>query len=253
MKILITGAAGTIGSVLMKGLSKRYQVIGIDKESSGDILCTDIVKDKDKVRDLLKDVYAVVHLAWDIKEGGVSLSPSITNNKIMGEIMYELSLETGVKKFILASSVHVSFGHIRYKPDIMSEDHQILHGNKITIHDEVYPLGVYGSSKAYLESLGKAYSYRGLNVIAARFGHVTPDDNFGEYPFWLSHRDCSNFIERCVETEDLPEYSTFFAVSNNACNPFDLSEAKAGIKYEPKDGSSCPYVGLGSNFVLCAQ
>lgn len=92
----------------------------------------------------------------------------------------------------------------------------------------------------YLEALGKAYSEKGLQVVAVRFGNVTNDNNFGEYPFWLSHRDCCQFIERCIETDGLPKYSVFFAVSDNPCNPFDLSDARLQLGYEPKDKSECP-------------
>ena len=142
--------------------------------------------------------------------------------------------------FILASSVHVSFGHINYRHPGIVESHNILHKKKITVQDDYFPLGVYGASKVYLEILGKAYSEKGLQVVAVRFGNVTDDNGFGEYPFWLSHRDCCQFIEKCVEVNNLPKYSVFFAISGNPCNPFDLSNAQSLLEYEPKDKSECP-------------
>ena len=116
----------------------------------------------------------------------------------------------------------------------------ILSEKKLTTQNDNFPLGVYGSSKVYLEALGKAYSERGLQVVSARLGNVTRDDSFGEYPFWISHRDCCHFIDRCIETNNLPRYSVFFAISNNPCNPFDLSDARLRLGYEPKDKSPCP-------------
>ena len=240
MKIFITGASGTIGRVLMEHLTKKYNVLGIDKIPSKNVAVVNIVKEKSRIHDLLKNVDIVIHLAWDTKEGGVSLNISIPENKIMGEIMYAFSLEQKIKRFILASSVHVSFGHINYKyPDIV-ENHNILHKKKITTRDDVSPLGTYGASKVYLEALGKAYSKKGLQVIAVRFGNVTNDNSFGEYPFWLSHRDCCHFIERCIKTKNLPAFSTFFAISNNPCNPFDINDARTKLQYNPKDKSRCP-------------
>lgn len=240
MKILINGASGTIGGVLLKCLSKKHDVVGIDKVPSKDVITLDIVNGREQLRDLLKDVDVVIHLAWDVREAGTALDVSVAENKMMGEIMYALSLERNVKKFILASSVHVSFGHINYRHPGIVEDHKILHEKKITTRDEYFPLGIYGASKVYLEALGKAYSEKGLRVVAVRFGNVTNDNNFGEYPFWLSHRDCCQFIERCIETDDLPKYSVFFAISDNPCNPFDLSNARLYLGYEPKDKSECP-------------
>ena len=244
MKILITGASGIIGSVLMKCLSEKHDVIGVDKNSSNEVISLDIVKEQERLRDLLKGVDVIIHLAWDIKEAGTALSVPVVENKTMGEIMYALAIEQKVKKFILASSVHVSFGHIDYTHPGIVKDHKILHTKKITTRDEFYPLGTYGASKIYLEALGKAYSEKGFRVIAVRFGNVTHDDSFGEYPFWLSHRDCCHFINQCIEATKLPQFSTFFSVSDNPCNPFDMSEAYSQLEYEPKDSSQCPEEGV---------
>lgn len=240
MKVLITGASGTIGSILLECLSEKYDVVGIDKVPSGNAATLDIVNEQERLRELLKGADVVIHLAWDVKESGAALGAPATENKTMGEIMYALSSEEKVSKFILASSVHVSLGHIGYRHPGIVGDHKALHAKKITARDELFPTGVYGASKAYLEALGKAYSAKGLRVIAARFGNVTRDDGFGEYPFWLSHRDCCQFIEKCVEAENLPPFSVFFAISDNPCNPFDLSDARLRLGYEPKDKSHCP-------------
>ncbi len=243
MKIFITGASGTIGSVLMKCLSEKYDVIGVDKISSNNVVTLDIVNEQEKLQKLLKGVDVVIHLAWNVKESGTSLEMPVSENKTMAEVMYALSLEQKVKKFILASSVHVSLGHIDYRYPEIVENHKTLHTKKITTQEKFFPLGVYGASKVYLEALGKAYSKRGLEIISVRFGNVTHDDSFGEYPFWLSHRDCCQFIDRCIKTKNLPQYSVFFAISDNPCNPFDLSDAQSQLGYKPKDQSKCPEEG----------
>lgn len=224
----------------MKCLTKKHDVLGVDKISSGNVVTLDITKEPERLRERLKGVDIVIHLAWDAREGGTSLNASISENKAMGETMYALSLEQQIKRFILESSVHVSFGHINYRHPGIVENHNILHEKKIATRDEVFPLGTYGASKVYLETLGKAYSEKGLQVVAVRFGNVTDDNNFGEYPFWLSHEDCCHFIERCIESNELPNYSVFFAISGNPCNPFDLSDARMQLGYNPKDKSKCP-------------
>jgi len=93
MKILITGASGTIGSVLMKYLSEKHEVTGIDKVSSENVLILDITNEQQRLRELLKNIDVVIHLAWDVKEAGTALDTSVAENKMMGEIMYALSLE----------------------------------------------------------------------------------------------------------------------------------------------------------------
>jgi len=240
MKIFITGASGTIGRVLMRCLSEKHNVVGVDKIPSDNVTTLDIVNKQERLRDLLKGVEIVIHLAWNAREAGTALNMPVAENKVMGEIVYALSLERKVKRFILASSVHVSFGHINYRYPGIVEDHKILHTKKITTRDDCFPLGIYGASKVYLERLGKAYSEKGLDVVAVRFGNVTDDNNFGEYPFWLSHRDCCQFIEKSAAANSLPKYSVFFAISGNPCNPFDISDARLQLGYEPKDKSGCP-------------
>jgi nucleoside-diphosphate-sugar epimerase len=93
MKILITDASDTIGKVLMKCLAEKYDVLGIDKISSDNVIALDITKEPERLRENLKSVDIVIHLAWDVREAGTSLNAPIPENKIMGEIMYALSLE----------------------------------------------------------------------------------------------------------------------------------------------------------------
>lgn len=45
MKILITGASGTIGKVLMKCLEEKNDVLGIDKIHSDNVIPLDIAKE----------------------------------------------------------------------------------------------------------------------------------------------------------------------------------------------------------------
>lgn len=246
MRIIITGASGIIGSVLMKCLSFYHDVIGIDKKPSADVTKLDLVKEPQKIRSLLAGSDIVIHLAWNRRENTILTKPILPENKKMGELIYELALEQKIPRVIFASSVHVSMGHIReyHYPEIFKDTkiHRRLHTDKkISIQDGFYPLGAYGASKVYLEALGKAYSTKGLQVIAVRFGNVTPDNGFGEYPFWLSHKDCCQFIEKCCIVKNLPRFSTLFAISDNACNPFDISEARKILGYKPQDGAGCPF------------
>lgn len=226
----------------MKCLVKRHNVIGIDKIPSLNVIKLDLTKNNIRLNRLFKGIDIVIHLAWNTKEGGTALEPVLEENKKMGEIVLKTALNQKVKRVILASSVHVSFGHIGYEEGKIVKDHSILHRHKkISVDDKHFPLGAYGASKLYLEALGRAYSTRGLQVIAVRFGNITPGNSFGEYPFWLSHRDCCQFIEKCCAPRNLPAYSTFYAVSDNACNPFDISNARKLLKYKPRDSSPCPF------------
>lgn len=224
----------------MQCLSKKHEVIGIDKKPYENVKVLDIIKNKEEVRQISKESDAVIHLAWDTRESGLSQAPPIRENRQMAEILLDMALANKIPRFILASSVHVSFGLINYIYPGIVKDHSILHGVKITEDAAASAQASYGASKIYLEKLCEAYSKKGLQTIAVRFGNVTPDNTHGEYPFWLSHRDLCQFMEKCLEAENLPQFSTFFAISNNSCNPFDSSHSEKTLGYEPQDGSPCP-------------
>lgn len=237
MRVIITGATGTIGSVLMECLPQKYEVIGIARGKAENSVSLDILKDSEKIKSLINEGDMVIHLAWDVKESGSGFSPVIEENKRMGEIMLEIALEKKAKRFILASSAAVSFGYYRH----LNSDgtHSAAIQEKIRVTDAPFSLGIYGASKIYLEALGRAYSANGLQVIAARFGNIRRDNDHSVYPFSLSHRDCRQFIEKCLTAENLPQFSIYFVTSNNACNPFDISNAKMDLGYEPEDSSPC--------------
>jgi nucleoside-diphosphate-sugar epimerase len=244
MRIIITGASGIIGRVLMGCLAKKHEVIGVDKKSGVGVMQLDILKELEKFQQILQPQDIIIHLAWDTKEHTTPMRPIIDDNKKMGELVFELALQKKVKLVIFASSVHASMGHLLEfgYPDF-NKKHQAFHNKKkIKVADGFFPLGAYGASKVYLEALGKAYSAKGLAVIAVRFGNVTPDNGYGEYPFWLSYRDCCQFIEKCCIVKGLPQFLTLFAMSDNICNPFDISEARKILDYNPQDSSLCPLI-----------
>ena len=64
LKILITGAAGSVGSTLVKGMKDRYSIRGLDRQPMAGIEDAIIgdVADLDLVRQVTKDMDAVVHL-----------------------------------------------------------------------------------------------------------------------------------------------------------------------------------------------
>ncbi len=99
MRILITGAAGTIGKVLMQCLSERHKVIGIDRKESKNVTTLDILKDQEKIKSLVNNGDVIIHLAWDVREGGTPFHPIPEENKQMAEVMFDIALERNAKRF----------------------------------------------------------------------------------------------------------------------------------------------------------
>lgn len=225
MRIAVTGAGGNIGSVLMKGLN-GFELSAVNR-------CIDGTspRDYEAVTGAFRGHDTVIQLAWIKAMGpppaGLSYSDLLpadnrhTENLAMNARIMEAAMEAGVRRVILASSVHADNFYDWCSPGFL------------TVERVPRPTGPYGAAKVLLEEQGKYYASRGLEVICARLGAVTPDGrpdpaDRWERHIWLSHRDCVEMMKSCLEALEVPgRFSVFYAVSNNegrvhaTDNPFD--------------------------------
>lgn len=118
-KILVTGGAGYIGSVLVRQLlSNGYRVRVLDNlmfggESILDLLDNpdfefikgDITNEHD-INEATKDVFAVAHLAAIVGDPACSTNPdlAIKVNRIGSRRVFEAALRNGVNRFVFAST-----------------------------------------------------------------------------------------------------------------------------------------------------
>ncbi len=238
-KILITGANGTIGSVLKKGLSNDYEVTSIDIKGSSDILKIDLTA-YEALKKVLKGHDVIIHLAYteDLDDKNIKMAKNLFN----------AAMETNPHPtLIIASSIHVVGGYIDWnKPPycfIAKREFDKIkkYPRLININAPVFPNSLYGATKAYIEALGKYYSRKGLKVVMIRFGGANPKDvitdEIGYHCIWLSHKDCINLINHCIEAKDLPDYSVFFAVSNNKYKLHDTSQTEKVLGFKFKDNA----------------
>jgi nucleoside-diphosphate-sugar epimerase len=118
--ILVTGGAGYVGSVLVRGmLNRNYKVRVLDKL----IFTKKPLKDiKDKIElikgdirevgpEIMNDVEAVIHLAGFATEPTSQYNPRYTDlvNHIATERIAKMAKEKGIERFIFASSCSVYF------------------------------------------------------------------------------------------------------------------------------------------------
>ncbi len=162
--ILITGAAGNVGSHLRRELAGKYNlrlsdIVPIKELAPGEKSARgDVAKMADMLR-VTKGVDAIVHLGGFSAEGPWE---SILQANIIGCYnVFEAARRNGVKRVLFASSNHaVGF----YK-----RDEKIDH--------RVYPKpdSRYGVSKAFGEQIGSLYADKyGLEVFCMRIGNVNP-------------------------------------------------------------------------------
>ncbi|MFH1425126.1 MAG: NAD(P)-dependent oxidoreductase [archaeon] len=218
-KIIITGSKGLIGSILTKNL-KHYQITSIDLPKHD-------IKDYKKLLKLFPNHQTIIHLAWDTKTDNVNTKRINPDNSLMFWNVYKAALESKIKRVIMASSVHANAFYENYHKK-----------KKMSPYSIPIPDSPYGAHKVFMESMGKFYAKKGLEVICIRFGGVIPNNkpnnkNPAERAVWLSHDDCISLTKRCIEAKEVPnKFTIIHGISNNKKRIHSLSNP---FNWKPKD------------------
>ncbi len=209
-KIIITGGKGKIGTVLINGLSSKYEIIGLDLPE------TDMT-DFNAVKAAIAGCDAIIHLAWDTTMERVGSGRMDPANSQMFFNVYRAALDQGDHRprVIMASSVHADEFRDHKKPGLLSP------------HDLPIPNGPYGASKVHMEALGRYFGTQGLEVICIRFGGVSSTNEPLNGPkdelVYLHHADCISLIEAILEAPAVPEnFAILYGISDNAGRIHDI-------------------------------
>lgn len=243
-KIVITGCSGHIGSVLREQLGEAYDLYGIDIAESDypHFSRIDVARNYDGLREVLEDKDAIIHLAWDGRENFES-DVAIPENRMMIENVYRAAIDANVPQVIMASSIHAADGYIDRKKInalIARKSLNELRSFPLLKSEQSAPQNPYGKTKLWMEGLGRTYAQKGLTVICLRFGAVGSDYRASRDDgrcYWLSPRDCGQLVRKCIEIEEIPQFSIFFGVSNNTYNLVDISDARNVLHYAPQDNA----------------
>ena len=227
--ILMTGAAGRIGTFLRPELAGKYQLRLSDIKPIRDLrpgetfVRADISKLSDMLR-VTKGVDAVVHFGG--QSGEHDWEHILSANIIGFYNALEAARRNGVKRFLVATSNHaVGF----YRCDQ-------------TIDHRVYPKpdSRYGVSKVFNEALASLYADRyGMEMFCMRIGNVNhaPIDR-RRLAIWISGRDMAQLVTIGIEKPDL-HFEIVYGISDNARAWFDNGNAYR-LGYRPQDRSE-PY------------
>ena len=226
-KVLITGAAGRIGSSLAALLKDRYDLrlhyhhTIPDEKPSRDFMTADVSK-YDEVAPMMDGIDAVVHMAGDPSTRATWENVRARNIDGVYNV-YEAARQAGVRRVVFASTNHVM--------GMYDRDQQW----PIYAGQPVRPDSLYGVSKAFGENLGRHYyDQYGLSVICLRIGWFLPQrrDEISRW-MWLSPRDCAQVTACAIETE--LGYGVFYAISRNARRHWDITDTMEKLGYRPED------------------
>ncbi len=220
MKILITGAAGTVGSILVNGLRDRYTLRGFDRVPMPDLEDTIVAEltDFDALARATRDMDAVIHLAGN--PSGAAPWEEILHSNIIGTYhLFEAARRNGVRRVAFASRA----GLLAHYPEEPTR----------TIDLPPRPESYYSISKVFGENLCYMYaSQHGLECVAVRIGNVRADRPHADHPHHLSHADLVRVFEQAVIHPDL-SYEVVFGVSAGDWPLYDLEHGRKAIGYNP--------------------
>jgi NAD+ dependent glucose-6-phosphate dehydrogenase len=234
-KVLLTGAAGRIGSAFREHAGERYDLRlvvepggGLEDPGPHEVIECDI-SDLESCRRACRNVDAVLHLAAD-PSPSADFYGSLLDNNIKGTYnVFRAAKDAGCRRVVFASSVHAVDGY--------PKDFQV-HPD-----DPVRPPDLYGVSKCFGEALARYFAdAEGLSGVAVRIGgfsaegprEAMKDASFENMSYYVSARDLCQLFIRCLETPEV-SFAIVHGLSGNRFNRMDITSARETLGYEPED------------------
>lgn len=226
MRVLVTGAAGSIGRVVTVGLADRgHEIVGLDLVPAPDgfdgpwhlIDCAD----PDAVASVFAEssLDAVVHLAGH--PGEASLPDSLTSHVVTTAALLDAMVEHDVTRMVYAGSNH-AVGRTPRR-------------DLVTADARPRPDTFYGVGKVAAEAVMSLYADRyGIDAVSCRIGSFLPQpETLRNLSTWLSHDDCVRMVEAALTTP-APGFAVLYGISANTRSWWDLEPGRT-LGYEPQD------------------
>ncbi len=226
-KIVLTGAAGRLGSYLREPLSRM----------ANELVSSDIVQDIGKlysnekyisadlakfneIHALLKDADMVVHFGAHPDEA--PFEQLLGPNFIGAYNIWEAAYQNKVRRVVYASSIHAV--GMYPKTEFIGTD--VPHR----------PDSFYGLAKCFAEDLARMYwEKRGVEAVCLRIISCAQVNNARALGTWLSYDDLIHLVTRAVDTP-ITGFSIVYGVSNNDRAGVDNSNAQF-LGFCPKDNA----------------
>ena len=238
MKVLVTGAKGTLGQILMSPLRDVFDLYGLDvaataSDSHHQVDLSDY-QDLDRALHKIGKLDCIVHLAG---VGGSDWEWIFQNNIIATRNVYEAALQHRIRRVVFASSNHVTAAYEqsanRHPREPGAESIGALH--------PLRPVSWYGSSKAFGEIIARQYfeAHR-IESVCLRLGTVLKDDDPTRQKrvlrTWLSHRDLVQLVQKSILAK--VKFGVYYGVSDNSDRFWSIWDARRELDYAPQDNAA---------------
>jgi nucleoside-diphosphate-sugar epimerase len=232
--VLITGAAGRIGSSFRAHHGDRYRFRLVDRreisDPGGHETRVGNLADPAFAREVCEGIDTVLHLAADPSASAKFYESLLEANIQVTYNVFAAAHEAGCRRVVFASSNHTVNA---YPLD-----------RQVHPDDPVRPGDLYGVTKCFGEALLRYFADRhGLRGVVLRIGAFQPPEAAAasEHPrllaMFISPRDLAQLIQKSIDAPDDLRFAIFGGVSDNQYKRFDISNARELIGYTPQDNA----------------
>jgi len=226
-KIVLTGAAGRLGSYLREPLLALCDnLVSSDLvDDVGDVYPSETyvkadLRELSQMEALLEGADMVVHFG---AIGDEAPFPAILQANILGAYnVWEAARQNGLRRVVYASSIHAVGMHSRTE----------FIGTDVAHKPDTF----YGLAKCFAEDLGSLYWDKfQMESVCMRILSCAQVTNARALGSWLSYDDLIQLVERSIDTPTT-KFSVVYGVSDNDRCPVDNSGAHF-LGYRPKDNA----------------
>ncbi|MEA3406790.1 MAG: NAD(P)-dependent oxidoreductase, partial [Chloroflexota bacterium] len=257
-RVVLTGAAGYIASLMLPALRERYELTLLDTRSTnrdgeeveGIVIADLLDRDRDAYRDHFRDADAVIHCALVRAERPEDNYWAQSANVNMAYNVYQTCVEQGVPRAVIISSCRATY----YYEGLIRAGQLDFVTPAMKSRAESF----YGWAKEAIEHLGFVFATgkidgRPLENVQIRIGAPRETDIQNCEPgdmacvrralaTYLSARDLAQMVIKSIETEDIRDefgvpFQVFYGVSGNTSRFWSIANARRIIGYEPQDDS----------------
>ena len=235
-RVLITGAAGTVGTTLWQAWEKRdiYTLTLTDinpiEGSTSRVEKADI-RDYAAVKELCEGQDVLVHLAYLRQSSPVTL-PEEVNDIDASMNIFEAAREGGIQKIVYASTNHVSGWNERLSTP-----------PRFSTGDQFRPDGWYGAMKGMAEIAGRylvdAHNMRFISIRIGSYNGTYEPKGIRHCSTLLTPRDCEQLFGLAVDYSGPVKYLITYGRSANSDgyqqSYLDITGAVEVLGYEPQD------------------
>lgn len=264
-RVVVTGAAGYIASLVVPALRERYDLTLLDVRTTDrqgkeapDVQVADLlVTDRDAYRQHFQGADTVVHFGFVGSAGLDNTFQNELSNVQMAYNVYQTAVEEGVRRVVCTSSNHAADYYERL----------ILDHKRDFVYPDTMPLSdnYYGWAKVSYEALGFVFANgketgRALEVVQVRIGGPRETDvehcTLGDLTcvrralaVYISQRDLQQLYVKSIDTPDIRDengvpFQVFYGISANSHAFWSIANARRVIGYAPDDNSEHRFARL---------